>query len=73
MPTILTEATVKAGRPKASGDLDHAFCVKDPDVSLCGLDISDMPVLDGPPNWDHVCVVCADLCVVACPICGADD
>lgn len=50
------------------GDVDHLYCC-DPDIALCGLDISDVP--EGP-EYDNDCPLCRlvrDEGV--CPRCGA--
>jgi hypothetical protein len=48
------EARAVAG---ASLAVDHIYCCS-PEVSLCGLDISQHPVIDEDEN---LCVVCEDL------------
>lgn len=54
-------------RPRADDDLAHLYCECDPDVSLCGLDISGEPEATDPADW---CVVCDDLNEFPCPRCG---
>lgn len=49
-------------------DLDHTYCECDPDVALCGADVSDAPVIVEPLN---PCVVCEDLDPLPCERCGA--
>lgn len=53
-----------AGR--VTHELDHLYCC-DPDIALCGTDISDSPELfdDGATT----CVVCDDLEDQLCPRC----
>jgi hypothetical protein len=59
-------------RPKDGGYLDHVYCATDHNISLCGLDISDLSYADGDP--DNFCVVCDDLeQAEVCAICGERD
>lgn len=56
----MTLAFAEAATHATTGGLDvnHVYCC-DPDVGLCGEDISAIP-----DRWDHavpVCVVCEDL------------
>jgi hypothetical protein len=52
------QATLEARTgTEASLDLNHIYCCS-PDVSLCGLDISQHPEVD---TDDDMCVVCEDL------------
>lgn len=49
-------------------DLTHVVCVCNPDVALCGTDVTDS-------DWataeeETTCVVCADVVVDPCPRCG---
>lgn len=66
MTTRLAPAPAK---PTAdSSDLDHLYRC-DPDLALCGTDVSDVPEIDA--DSDITCVVCADLdgepCSPGCP------
>lgn len=58
------------GRTKADPDDNHLHCC-DPDVSLCGLDISGTDLVDAPDD-DVVCLVCLGLkqhpCGPGCPV-----
>ncbi|WP_101791098.1 hypothetical protein [Nonomuraea indica] len=70
--SIATLPAVAPGRPKADPDDDHLYCCN-PDLSLCGMDISDSPERDFP---DHeCCLVCLALedtpCGPGCPDGGA--
>ncbi|MET4670773.1 hypothetical protein [Streptomyces sp. PvR018] len=56
MNTSLAPAPVKA--TNGGSDLDHIYCC-DPDLALCGTDVSDVPEIDA--DSDINCVVCADL------------
>ncbi len=56
-------------RPKADPDENHLFCCCNPDVSLCGLDISD-EVEDDDLSDDETCLVCLALTGIDCPFCG---
>lgn len=66
MTTSLAPAPVKT--TNGSSDLDHLYCC-DPDLALCGTDVSDVPEIDA--DSDITCVVCADLdgepCSPGCP------
>lgn len=53
---IRLETTIP--RLTAGDTLDHAYCPADPDVGLCGCDISDC---DHEPFDVPSCVVCAEL------------
>lgn len=48
--------------------LTHLFCC-DPDLSLCGLDLSLTPY--GMSPGEEQCVVCVDLEDAVCPRCGS--
>lgn len=48
-------------------DTTHIFCC-DPDTALCGWDVSDTPEV--PDGVGHDCIVCLDLEMQPCPICG---
>lgn len=55
----MSVATLEApARPKATGDECHLYCC-DPDVSLCGLDVSDEVEVDA----DHECISCCSACM----------
>jgi hypothetical protein len=66
--SALDAAPTPARTGPGGTDLDHIYCC-DPDVALCGTDISDAPEID--PNSEINCVVCADLefqpCALCCP------
>lgn len=44
----------------------HVYCCN-PDLALCGYDISDTPEV--PSGVGHDCIVCLDLELQPCPIC----
>jgi hypothetical protein len=61
-----TSVIATTGRPKADDGIDHVFCCRDIDVSLCGLDISDTTVVF---TLELPCVVCAEFDGTAyCPL-----
>ena len=64
--TVLTVADAPA-RPKADPDDNHLTCCCDPDTSLCGLDLSEVP--EGDFDDDETCLVCLALDDVVCPDC----
>lgn len=47
-------------------ELEHWYCC-DPNWSLCGRDLTDVPVA---PFEEASCVVCEDLVDSICPRCG---
>lgn len=51
-----------------NGDLDHYVCECDPDIALCGQDVSAQDWLPPEPGPND-CVVCLDL-RGECPRCG---
>ncbi|GGK62266.1 hypothetical protein Sme01_04220 [Sphaerisporangium melleum] len=55
-------------RPKADPGDNHLICCCTPDVSLCGLDVSDEVVADF--GDDETCLVCLALADVDCPACS---
>jgi hypothetical protein len=65
---MLTLAPAPDRTTTGSGDLDHVYCC-DPDLALCGTDVSDVPEID--PDTDVDCIVCNDLdgqpCSPDCP------
>jgi hypothetical protein len=66
--TVLDLQPVADGRVKADPDDNHLYCCN-PDVSLCGLDISESGELDFAD--EECCPPCLDLddlpCGPACP------
>lgn len=50
-------------------ELDHLFCECSPDISLCGTDIEDDPVIPDDEEPEQLCVVCEDLDENGCPRC----
>lgn len=52
-------------RSSVGDDLDHIYCC-DPNIALCGTDISDQPEDD---NAEGTCVVCLDLEFALCRLC----
>ncbi|MGP4114617.1 hypothetical protein ACTWP5_27375 [Streptomyces sp. 4N509B] len=61
----LVVVPAKATTPSAGGDsIDHLYCC-DRGRALCGTDIADEPETDGAD-----CVVCLDLDLLPCPVCG---
>lgn len=66
--TMAAPALERATDAGLMSGIDHLFHDCDPDWSLCGLDISDEPFIEGAvPN---PCVVCADLEEHPCHRCG---
>lgn len=69
--TVLELAPVSVSRVKADPDEDHLYCCN-PDVSLCGLDITEHPERDFAD--EECCPLCADLedlpCGPGCPEVG---
>ena len=47
----------------------HVICCNW-DIALCGLDVSDEPVV--PDGVGHDCIVCLDLEEQRCPDCGTE-
>lgn len=73
MPTILAQATDRPEKSRDGDDLSHVFCQCDPDLALCGRDITGEPKSD-EVDWvpdEDTCVVCDDLTDSLCPRCGA--
>lgn len=64
VPTRLPEAEIAHSVP----DVDHLYCC-DPDLSLCGEDISGEVEVD--VDTGNVCPLCDVLNAYACPRCGA--
>lgn len=60
---IVAPAPTRTG---GSTDLNHIYCC-DPDIALCGADVSAHPIVDLD---DADCVVCLDLEEQPCPTCG---
>lgn len=65
--TVMHETRPKFPKIEEGSELDHFYCC-DEDISMCGFDISDLPVVDF--GLDNICVVCAEINI--CPICGTD-
>ena len=58
-------------RPENAGHEDHlthVYCHCNPDRGLCGVDLSNCPVVR---TNEDLCVVCADLDQLACERCGS--
>lgn len=49
-------------------DFTHMVCC-DPNVALCGADVTTAQVVDASPAEDE-CIVCVDLDRLPCPRCG---
>lgn len=64
-----TVAEERARPVPMSEDIDHLICECSPDVSLCGLDVSGVPIVDDD-NDDDLCLVCEDLEHIPCVVCG---
>lgn len=61
-----TQSAPTVGRTSGGPDeLDHLYCC-DPDLALCGTDISGHEDNDA----DGTCVVCLDLEFAPCRLCG---
>lgn len=59
MTTAPTPAVVSAETTTGSSDdLNHIYCPCDPDIALCGTDISDYAFAE---DDETDCVVCTDL------------
>lgn len=61
---------VELSRVDSSTDDDgicHLYCECDPDLALCGLDVTDF---EDDDDFDAFCVVCEDLVDVPCTRCG---
>lgn len=64
----MTLATAPAPATSDTGsDTCHVFCC-DPDIALCGEDVSDVPEV--PAGVGDDCIVCLDLETQPCPRCG---
>ena len=52
------------------GDVDHLYCC-DPDVAMCGLDLTGVP--EGR-EFTHVCPLCAEVndSDTPCPVAGCE-
>ena len=59
-----------AGDTGTDDELDHYYCVCDPDRALCGRDISDMKECKEWSCDADLCVVCDDLATRPCERCG---
>ncbi|MFD4258198.1 hypothetical protein ACFWR9_11345 [Streptomyces sp. NPDC058534] len=53
---------------QAHDDLTHVVCYCDPNLALCGTDVTDSDWVD--EDEDTTCVVCVDLVDQPCPRCG---
>lgn len=55
--------------PKLDETLDHIYCCVNPDIGLCGSDLTDMLIAD---LYDVNCVVCSELngATTTCPVYG---
>ncbi|MEV6165728.1 hypothetical protein AB0L71_28210 [Streptomyces sp. NPDC052052] len=51
----------------SNSELGHIYCCN-PDLALCGTDISDMAEIDAEEEVD--CIVCNDLEAHPCPTCA---
>ena len=49
--------------------LDHIYCPCDPNLGLCGWDLTDYIEVEASDNGDD-CIVCAELDLAPCPRCG---
>jgi hypothetical protein len=65
--TAPTSAATRVRPRSDDDDLSHYYCC-DPDVALCGADLSTVPVDE---SVDTDCVVCVDLDAAFLP-CGRD-
>ena len=59
------DATTGTGEP-----LDHIYCPCDPNLGLCGYDLTGYTEVEAFASDDE-CIVCADLELAPCPRCGA--
>lgn len=55
-------------------ELFHIMCCADENLGLCGIDLTDVPVVESCPEDDQDCVVCEDISPVVgegtkCPGC----
>lgn len=58
-----TDVRPAPSRPKADDSLDHVYCC-DENVSLCGLDLSDVPIVK--LDADRLCKICEELADLPC-------
>jgi len=65
------EESIEVARTSADDDLDHIYCDCDPDLGLCGSDISAAIFIGDDEQLDFLCLVCDDLADDPCPRCGA--
>lgn len=70
-PAPLT-GMVPPGRDQADPEADHLTCC-DPDISMCGLDVSGQPAVEKVSD-DDVCRVCRihEEYSLPCPVPGCD-
>lgn len=69
--TVLAQCLTAEGRTKADPDENHLYCCN-PDVSLCGLDITDTNEQDFAD--EECCPICRDLSGLPCrPGCRGDE
>ncbi len=61
-----TQAIPKPRSTPPSEAINHIYCCN-PDLALCGVDVSAHPVVDID---DADCIVCLDLEDQTCPTCG---
>lgn len=61
---MIAAPAVSPSRQGAGHMLNHIYCC-DPNLSLCGLDLSDVPETDSETD----CTVCLDLEYETCPSC----
>lgn len=64
-------ADVEHRQRRDPGDLFHLFCCCDPNLGLCGADLTDVPVIDGV--GDDACPMCFSLGSEPCARCGCTD
>lgn len=67
---MITKTEPVTTRPKSDDDLSHIFCDCSPEVSLCGLDISDQPTAEELGDDELLCVVCDYEEEYVCQFCG---
>ncbi|GGN39718.1 hypothetical protein FHR83_006655 [Actinoplanes campanulatus] len=61
----------KLAEPDGEDAVDHLYCPCDPDVALCGADVSGEPIVAAPVNPEcPLCLIVDDLNDYVCARCG---
>jgi hypothetical protein len=68
MSVVVEQELVHGSTDEIDDDIDHMVCECNPDIALCGTNVSEVDWKDdgSPPD----CVVCAAMADTPCPYCG---